>query len=260
MISPKKSLGQNFITNIGVLDRICKALDLQSDDQVLEIGPGPGALTRFLLPYTNSYSAIEIDDRCIPILDELKAEYPFFQPISGDILKISLDPYKKCTKIVGNLPYNISTPIMERIALELNPDVIVCMFAQGTAERYTASVGTKNYSSGTVFMQSFFRIDTICSVKKGSFYPPPKIHSKVLRFFPLNVDRYEIFHFTKFVQRLFSFRRKTLFNALKNSFGNHVARNIELNHKKDLSRRPEMIPMEEFFEIYSIYMSTKHDY
>jgi 16S rRNA (adenine1518-N6/adenine1519-N6)-dimethyltransferase len=253
MISPKKSLGQNFLTNISVLEKIKNSLSIEENDTILEIGPGPGALTSHLLPFATNYSSIEIDERCITSLNELKKKYPFFNPSYGDVLKVSLNNFKNCTKVVGNLPYNISTPIMERVALELNPKLVVCMFAEGTADRFTAKVGTKNYSSGSVFMQSFFDISSVCTVKRGSFYPPPKINSKVLLFKPLNVDKAETLLFTKFVQSLFSYRRKTLYNALKNTSDKDIAQKIKNDYCGSLDKRPGMSSMEEFKALYELF-------
>ncbi|MCK5847835.1 MAG: ribosomal RNA small subunit methyltransferase A [Caldisericia bacterium] len=253
MIRPKKSLGQNFLTNVAILEKIKNALELKENDTLLEIGPGPGSLTNYLLPFTSNYSSIEIDERFTTALGELKSKYPFFNPFYGDFLNVSLESFKECKKVVGNLPYNISTPIMERVALELNPEIVVCMFAEGTADRYTAQVGTDNYSSGSVFIQSFFDVKQVCTVKKGSFYPPPKINSKVLLFKPLTVNKKETLLFTKFVQRLFSFRRKTLYNALKNSTNQSIAKRIKDTYSGSLGRRPEMISKEEFQALYELF-------
>ncbi len=258
-MKPKKSLGQNFLHDINIVLKIQKALDLQSTDQLLEIGPGLGALTKHLLPSCKEYAAIEIDPRCIQELLFLEQEHAHFRIVQGDFLTINLEPWKNYTKVVGNLPYHIATPIMERIATELQPTKIVCMFAIGTADRYIATVGTPQYSSASIMMQSFFSMETVCTVKKGSFFPSPSIDSKVLSFTPKEVQIKKTLQFTKFVQKIFSYRRKTLYNAIKNSYSDRVASFIQSNCAILMQRRPEMCSMEDFQWVYQYYRETMYE-
>ncbi|MDD4028360.1 MAG: 16S rRNA (adenine(1518)-N(6)/adenine(1519)-N(6))-dimethyltransferase RsmA [Caldisericia bacterium] len=257
-MKPRKSLGQNFLHDIHTIGKIREALDLQPSDQLLEIGPGLGALTKHLLPNCRQYTAIEIDPRCVKELVPWEQEYPYFQIIEGDFLSILLEPWKNYTKVVGNLPYHIATPIMERVATQLQPNKIVCMFAIGTANRYIADVGTPHYSSASVMMQSFFSIETVCTVQKGSFFPPPSISSKVLSFIPKQVPVEKTLQFTKFVQKIFSYRRKTLYNAIKNSYSENVASHIQSSCTISMQRRPETCSIEEFHFLYQKYQGI-HD-
>jgi 16S rRNA (adenine1518-N6/adenine1519-N6)-dimethyltransferase len=253
MIDPKKSLGQNFLQDIHIIQKIKDALDIQPTDQLLEIGPGLGALTKVLLPESSHYVAIEIDSRCIEQLLPLQDQYPYFQPILGDFLSIDLTPWKKFTKVVGNLPYHIATPIMEKIATSLEPTKIVCMFASETADRFIANTASLHYSSASILMQSFFTMKEVCTVKKGSFFPPPKITSKVLSFEPKIVPVAPTLLFTKFVQKIFSYRRKTLYNAIKNSFSLQVAEYLQSHVDISMQKRPEVISREEYQQLFLWY-------
>ncbi len=257
MIDPKKSLGQNFLQDIHIIEKIKKALDIQPTDHLLEIGPGLGALTKVLLPEFKRYVAIEIDPRCIEQLFPLQEQYPYFQPILGDFLSIDLSPWKKFTKIVGNLPYHIATPIMEKIATSLKPTKIVCMFASGTADRFIANTASVHYSSASILMQSFFAMQEVCTVQKGSFFPPPKITSKVLSFKPKKVSVDSTLLFTKFVQKIFSYRRKTLYNAIKNSFSLQVAEYLQSHLDISMQKRPEVISKEEYQQLFLLYQELQ---
>ncbi len=259
MINPKKKWGQNFLHDSHVLNKIRDALQINTTDQVLEIGPGLGALTELLVPISTNYTAIEIDPRCVQELQKICIDYPHFHLVHHDFLKVPLEPWINTTKIVGNLPYNISTPIMKRIASYLQPNKIVCMFAKGTAERYTAKEGTRHFSSGTIFMQSFFDISVVCDVKKGSFFPPPKIDSQVLSFVPKkNIDKQKTFRFTEFVQKLFSYRKKTLLKAIRNAYGISVSECLVTQSNISLQKRPEELSMEQFHRLFDVYNEVCH--
>ncbi len=257
MIEPKKSLGQNFLHDSHIVQKIKNALDIQPTDQLLEIGPGLGALTKVLLPEFNRYVAIEVDPRCIEQLLPLQEQHSYFQPILGDFLSIDLSPWKRFTKVVGNLPYHIATPIMERIATCLEPKKIVCMFASGTADRFIADTASVHYSSASILMQSFFTMKEVCTVQRGSFFPPPKITSKVISFEPKNVPIASTLLFTKFVQKIFSYRRKTLYNAIKNSFSLQVAEYLQSHIDISMQKRPEVVSREEYQELFLRYQESQ---
>lgn len=209
----KKCFGQNFIQNPHILSQIVEALSLTPSDRILEVGPGPSYLTKRIIPHVVSYFAIEIDNQFHGILTSLEREYPNFHFVIDDFLKVPLRMFMSCNKFVGNLPYNISTPILYRIAVESKIETLVCMFAIGTAERFLASPGTSNYSSGTVLAQSFFNVEKIAHVPRSQFTPVPKIDSMILRFTRKNVSQTKMIEFNNWIQPLFSYRRKTILNS-----------------------------------------------
>jgi 16S rRNA (adenine1518-N6/adenine1519-N6)-dimethyltransferase len=209
----KKCFGQNFIQNPHILSQIVDALDLESADRVLEVGPGPSYLTKRIIPLVTSYFAIEIDHQFQPILESLEREYKNFHYVVDDFLKVPIRTFLACNKFVGNLPYNISTPILYRVAAETNVETLVCMFAIGTAERFLADPGSKNYSAGTILAKSFFDVEKILLVPRTQFNPMPKIDSVVLRFTRKKGNKQKIIDFNNWVQPLFSFRRKTILNS-----------------------------------------------
>jgi 16S rRNA (adenine1518-N6/adenine1519-N6)-dimethyltransferase len=216
MIVPNKELGQHFLTDENILNKIRVSLDLLSNDNLLEVGPGPAYLTRYLLPGINSLHAVEIDPRTKPILLPLAKQFPQLVLYFEDFLKMDLMPLKAINKACGNLPYQVAMPIIERISYELNPTLMVFMLAEGTALRLMSKPGQEEYSAASVFAQSFYEVSLVCKVSRNSFHPPPKIDSMVCCFKAKPIDRKRTKQFVAFARSLFSYRRKTLANALKN--------------------------------------------
>lgn len=210
----RKCFGQNFLKNPYILNQIKIALLLEKNDSVLEVGPGPSFLTRLLVPEVKQYFAVEIDKQFKTTLESIHQEYPHFTYIINDFLSISMEPFFDFSKFVGNLPYNISTPILYKIASETRIGTLVCMFAEGSADRFLAKPASKNYSAGSILVQSFFTVEKILFVSRSQFNPPPKIDSIVLRFKRKEGDQKETIAFNHWIQPLFSYRRKTITNAL----------------------------------------------
>lgn len=216
MLPYKKSLGQNFLLNNRVMEKIRDSLSLNKGDKLLEIGAGPGNLTLFLAPCVSKLYAVEIDESFREKLTKIEESFPNVEIIFGDFLKITLkEELLEITKATGNLPYNIGSPILERIAYETDIDLCVFMFASGTGNRFLAKEGSKDYSSLTVFTKSFFKVEKVLSVSRENFYPKPKVDSVVLKFTRLdNLDKDFLKEFNRFVINLFSYRRKTIQNSL----------------------------------------------
>ena len=213
----KKRFGQNFLQNPHILDQIVSALSLQITDRILEVGPGPSYLTRLIIPKVCSYYAIEIDHQFQPILKSLEKENKNFHYVIDDFLKTPIRTYQGCNKFVGNLPYNISSPILFKLAAESNVELLVCMFALGTAERFLAIPGSLHYSAGSIMAQSFFQVEKILDVSRTQFMPVPKVDSAVLRFTRKTGNQKNLISFNNWVQPLFSYRRKTIMNSLLQS-------------------------------------------
>jgi len=215
-VKPKKHLGQHFLRDLEIARRIAESLPLSDTRDVLEIGPGTGVLTQFLIQQDINLKAIELDGESVVYLHE---HFPALQVIEGDFLKINLKeifPDKFC--IIGNFPYNISSQIFFKM-LD-NRDVIPClvgMIQKEVAERMAARHGNKTYGILSVLMQAFYSIDYLFTVHEHVFDPPPKVKSAVIRLTrntttELGCDEKL---FKQVVKTAFNQRRKTMRNSLK---------------------------------------------
>ena len=219
-VQAKKHLGQHFLKDLNIAQRIVDGLSGHGGyDRVLEIGPGMGVLTQFLLPKTNFIThVIEIDTESVAYLEK---HYPDLAPriIAGDFLKFNPGEYfADKFAIIGNFPYNISSQIFFR-ALEIRDRIpeIVCMLQKEVAQRIASPPGNKDYGILSVLLQAFYDIDYLVSVPPGAFDPPPKVQSGVIRLRRNAVAALECDEkmFFRVVKTAFNQRRKTLRNALK---------------------------------------------
>ncbi len=226
----KKSLGQNFLTNEKVLDAIVDASGLKSDEIAIEIGPGIGALTEKLAEVAEKVYAFEIDSNLIPVLADTLQYYDNIEVINEDILKVDLDKFVeengltgKTIRVVANLPYYITTPIMLNL---INSDYpfqsLVLMMQKEVAERITAVPGHREYGSLTIAVQTKMsaRIDRIVGHK--SFIPQPKVDSAVAVLDRLPKDKMDIEDpefFNTMVRSSFAHKRKSLMNNMLNWLG-----------------------------------------
>jgi 16S rRNA (adenine1518-N6/adenine1519-N6)-dimethyltransferase len=260
MLKPRKSLGQNFLLNSGIAEKIKLALTPSKDDTLLEIGAGPGNLTSFLAPYVKKIYAVEIDERFKESLSSLREKFKNIEIVWDDFLKITInEDIKRVNKVYGNLPYNIGAPILERIAYETDIPICVFMFANGTAKRFLAKEGDRNYSSGTIFVKTFFEVEKVAYVSKGSFFPMPKVDSEVLKFTRLPGREKEFLkEFNKFTKKLFSFRRKTILNALSKTLDSkeEALRLLDIL-KIDHTLRVEMLSIDTLIELFRLTTTFK---
>lgn len=243
-IQAKKSLGQHFLTDKNIAQKIVQALKADSDHTVLEIGPGTGALTGFLLDERENFFAIEIDDESIAYLKKEYAEFDFVR--KGDILKTDFSLYSPPIAIIGNFPYYISSQIFFHILEYRNTiNEVVCMIQKEVAERIASPPGNKTYGILSVLLQSFYNLEYLFTVHENCFHPPPKVKSAVIRLtrnnrkeLPCDLKLYKMV-----IKQSFNQRRKTLRNSLKNICLN-LDKNIEIFNK-----RPEQLCVEEFIEL-----------
>ena len=223
----KKSLGQNFLTSEKVLDDIVDASQLQPGEIAIEIGPGIGALTEKLAQVAEKVFAFEIDQNLMPVLADTLSDYDNIEVFNDDILDVDLDQFVKdhgiegkTIKVVANLPYYITTPIMLNLINSDYPfQALVLMMQKEVAERITANPGHRQYGSLTIAVQTLMetRIDRI--VGKNSFIPRPKVDSAVVV-----LERLEHAHegiddpkfFNKVIRSSFAQKRKSLMNNLLN--------------------------------------------
>src|SRR5262245_28203199 len=218
---PKKSRGQNFLIHERVIESILRLLDLDADDQVVEIGPGLGFLTRRLLEQAGQVWAVEIDDTLVERLQRNSwASSPSFHLVHADILALPLNemlPSGKL-KLAGNLPYSISTQVLFRIFdWRACFSSLVLMLQKEVADRIAAAPGTKDYGTLSVWSQVNGRVTEKVSVSPEAFFPRPKVHSTVLKIDlfekPLIVGTDEMV-LRSLLRAVFGQRRKTLSNNL----------------------------------------------
>ena len=216
---PKRSLGQNFLRDRSVIERIVAALDLTPEDNVIEIGPGQGALTQLLLKAGTQVTAIEFDRDLAPALRQRFASTDKLTVIEGDALDVQFkDLSFPNTKLVANLPYNISTPILQRLIEQRSGfSRLVLMFQKEVAERITATPGGKERGFLSVLAQNAFDIEYLFDVPRTAFYPVPKVWSAVIRLRPKPVLPNEA-RFREMISLGFMQRRKTLVNNLSKHY------------------------------------------
>lgn len=224
-LRPKKSLGQHFLEDHGIIDKIITLIQLNKNDVVVEIGPGTGALTIPVLPYVYHLIAIEKDQLLINLLrKKLSAEEgEKITLISGDALKIDFkeisNDFKQKIRIIGNIPYNISSPLLERLILyRAYIKSAILMFQHEFALRLITPPGQRKCSALTIISQYYAEISPIIKIKRDAFYPIPKVDSMVLKMDferPYKFQAKDEMIFRKIVKSAFLFRRKTILNSLE---------------------------------------------
>jgi 16S rRNA (adenine1518-N6/adenine1519-N6)-dimethyltransferase len=216
--APRKRFGQNFLVDRHYIDRIITAIDPRPDDNIVEIGPGLGALTRPLLQRVGRLAVIEIDrDLAGRLRDEFAADRLIVHDV--DALTFDFATLESGLRIVGNLPYNISSPMLFHLAqFETSVRDITVMLQREVVQRMAAAPSTPDYGRLSVMLQTRFRIERLFIVPPGAFRPSPKVDSAVARLTPLNAARPQIDDeglLARIVAAAFGQRRKTLRNALR---------------------------------------------
>lgn len=267
-INTKKSLGQNFLTDINILKNIVAAGDVQKTDNVVEIGPGIGALTEQLARAAKQVVAFEIDDRLIPVLDHTMAPYDNVTIVHNDILKVDLekefakqfDDVTAPLKLVANLPYYITTPILMQVLQSgIHFDNIVVMMQKEVADRLSAEPGTKDYGSLTLAVQYRMNAKLAFTVSRTAFVPNPNVDSAIISLTPREPlaiqprDEKRLFELFKIG---FVMRRKTLWNNLTTAFGKGEAMQAKLTAALaaidlDPRTRAEKLSLERFVELHN---------
>jgi 16S rRNA (adenine1518-N6/adenine1519-N6)-dimethyltransferase len=221
---PKKALGQNFLVHSESADKIAAWAGAQEGDAVLEIGPGLGALTDALGRLGCSVVAIEQDRDLVAWLTKRWPDAAWLKLVHGDALKLDARPFKKpLTKlrVVANLPYSISTPILERLLAQMDCfSDMVLLLQEEVVDRITAKAGTHDYGRLTIWIQTLCETERGPRITRGSFHPEPDVESRLVRLTPRNeplVPTAELPDFLKTVGFLFQHRRKTVRNALRDA-------------------------------------------
>lgn len=244
-VKAKKFLGQHFLTDENIARRIVESLSPDSH-HVLEIGPGMGVLTKYLITRENTdFRVVEIDRESVAYLHD---HYPTLAVIEGDFLKIDLNTlFQERYSIIGNFPYNISSQILFKVFDNRNrvPEV-VGMFQKEVAERVAAGPGSKTYGILSVLLSAFYNIEYLFTVNENVFNPPPKVKSAVIRLVRNDIQALGCDEnlFVKVVKAGFNQRRKTLRNALR-----QVGLPLDGISEDLLSKRAEQLPVGDFISI-----------
>ena len=257
LLKPKKSLGQNFLIDKNIINKIVNASKINSSDEILEVGPGTGNLTELVVSQKpKKIYLIEKDENLANALEKKYLER--VNIIKKDILRIPYEFYSgKKFLILGNLPYNISTKILSDWCLnkKLNVSRMILMFQKEVAERILADVNSKEYSRITILSKWKFDVKKVTDVKANSFFPKPKVQSKVLEFVPKK-KFHEIKdpkNLEKITKVFFSQRRKMIKKPI-----NILFKNFKFDYKKFNMRpsdRPQNINVDKYLQIVSEYES-----
>ncbi|ENI5464391.1 16S rRNA (adenine(1518)-N(6)/adenine(1519)-N(6))-dimethyltransferase RsmA [Staphylococcus pseudintermedius] len=263
----KKSLGQNFLIDVNIINRIIDASGIDHMTGVIEIGPGMGSLTEQLAKNAQHILAFEIDQRLIPVLDDTLSPYNNVTVINEDILKANVaeaiqQHLSHCEKImvVANLPYYITTPILlTLLEQDLNIDGYVVMMQKEVGERLNAQVGTKAYGSLSIVAQYYTETSRVLTVPKTVFMPPPNVDSIVVKLMKrespiVDVDNPNAFF--KMTKGAFSQRRKTIYNNYQNLFENGKEQKetiMQWLERADIDpkRRGETLSIQEYARLYA---------
>lgn len=244
MFQTKKSLGQNFLQDKNISRKIVNSANPQRTDIFLEIGPGEGALTQFLLPQVSKYLAVEIDSRLIPILTEKFLNHENFKIVNSDFLDFDLDQMPANLRVIGNLPYNATSPIIFK-CLENYAKIqdLTIMVQKEVADRLSANYGSKTYGILSVFLSVFGEVKKLFNVPPTVFIPKPKVDSAVVQIkFKNDFELVNKEFFFKVVKSAFGKRRKIISNSLA-----EIAQDLNSEIPTDFAKlRPEQIKPEEF--------------
>lgn len=262
-ITANKNLGQNFLIDESVIIDACDSANINKEDLVIEIGPGLGTLTKYILERAGKVICVELDDRMIDILKERFFLYENFEIINEDILKVDLHKLIKeekngnikNVKIVANLPYYITTPIIMKLLEErLDLQSITVMVQKEVAERLIAVPGEKFTGAITYSVYYYADSENVRIVDKSSFIPEPSVESEVINLkirenSPVNVNNEELFF--KLIKIAFMQRRKTLVNSLSNSGFIEKNKIIEILKKLNINEniRAEKLSIQDFANI-----------
>lgn len=256
-IVAKKRFGQHFLTDQHLVQKMIDFLEPKPENTLIEIGPGPGVLTQAILSRAPKLYAIEIDHQMCEHLQE-KFSKEQLQLLNQDVLTVELEslPLEKPFRVVGNLPYNISTPLIFKLlnAISCIHDMLF-MLQKEVVDRLAANPGTKDFGRLSVMVQYFCEIKSLWTVKPGSFSPPPKVNSAVVylrpRAFPLQCV--DIKMLEAVVKQAFSQRRKTILNSMKGMADASVLEAVNI----DLKSRAETLSVEDFVRLTNFLVEEK---
>jgi len=259
----RKRFGQNFLHDQGIIERIVRSVNAQASDNIVEIGPGQGAITAPLLQACSRLNVIEIDRDLIPILLAQFAKYPDFNIHQQDVLTFDFKTLINETplRVIGNLPYNISTPLIFHL-LEYTNSIrdMHFMLQKEVVQRLAADVGDKHYGRLTIMVQYYCAVEHLFAVPPECFNPQPKVDSAIVRLIPhasIPFVAKDFKGFAALVNASFGQRRKTLRNTLKNLMPAEQLARLHDELGIDPTLRPEKISIQQFVTLSNfIYDNT----
>lgn len=262
----QKKFGQNFLINTGILEDIIEAAEISKDDFVLEIGPGIGTMTQYLCESAREVIAVEIDKNLIPILKDTLSEYDNVEVLNEDILKVDIKALAeernqgKPIKVVANLPYYITTPIIMGLFESHVPiDSITIMVQKEVADRMQEGPGSKEYGALSLAVQYYAHPEIVVNVPPSCFMPQPKVGSAVIRLTrheqsPVEVENEKLMF--QIIRASFNQRRKTLANGLNNFPGLNLSKELIQQCIEELgvpvTVRGEALSLEQFAKLSNI--------
>lgn len=264
-VKPKKSLGQHFLTDMGIAGRIADTVDVCPDIPILEVGPGTGVLTQFLMKKERELWVVELDGESVDYLLEHFRELPPQDILAADFLKMNLDEIFGGRQFVltGNYPYNISSQIFFKV-VDNRPLIPCCtgMIQKEVAERLAAKPGNKSYGVLSVFIQAWYDVEYLFTVHENVFNPPPKVKSAVICMKrngreSLGCDERL---FRRIVKTVFTMRRKMIRNGLKQVLNGMVDSQVASEFLADsfFNNRPEQVSIEEFISLTNRISALPH--
>lgn len=251
----KKSLGQNFLIDNNIREKIVSSASIEDNSLIIEVGPGNGSITKLLVKLGVEVIAFEIDTRLKDELDKINSDnltviYDDFLSVD---LKQVLSKYKgKKLHLIANLPYYITTPIISKVINETDVSEMIIMVQKEVGDRFKSMPGSKDYNSLSVYLQYYFDIEKVCLVSKSCFVPKPNVDSIVVKFTRkkelLELKDKELFF--KFVRDAFKQKRKNLRNNLKEYDLEKVEESLN-KIGKDLTYRAEQLSLEDFVSVFN---------
>ena len=257
---PKKSLGQSFLRDNRIIEKIIDSCQFGRHDTVLEIGPGHGELTGKILEHSGRVIVVEIDSGLCEALDKNLGSSENLEIINRDILKFDINKYfKSCSgkiRVIGNIPYYITTPIIEHLFVYLGKIEDIFLTVQKEfARRIVSSPGSREYGSFSCFTQYHTDPRLLFYIKKGSFHPSPKVDSAFLRLKVRNKPAVEVLDevlLFKIIRRAFNQRRKKITNSLKGIVTPQALESFFLRYGLDREVRPERLSLQDFANLANL--------
>jgi len=261
-----KNLGQNFLIDENILKKIIDAAELDENSTVIEIGPGIGTLTQEMAKRCKKVIAVEIDKNLIPILEETLGNFDNIKIIHADALKVDFNKIieeenLENVKVVANLPYYVTTPIIAKLLNErVKISSMIIMIQKEVADRILAKPNTDEYGTLSLLCQYHCDIKKICKVSPNCFVPPPRVESMVIRLDIRDQKRVDILDedlFFNIIKSAFNMRRKTLSNSLKSIANEDILLKALEESNIDPKRRGETLSIEEFANLSNTLFKLK---
>jgi 16S rRNA (adenine1518-N6/adenine1519-N6)-dimethyltransferase len=258
-IKPKARFGQHFLMEKKYAARIVEALEPETGESIVEIGSGKGVLTDILLQKGCQVTAIELDKRLINLLNNKYRNRPSIKILPYDFLKINPSQIPNNSKILGNIPYNITSQILDKLFKFRQMITLAVLTVQAeVAANLSASSGDKGYGKSTVLLWAGFDIESLFTIPRSAFSPPPQVTSKVVRIRPANREIEDIESFRQFIRNCFCQKTKTLANSMQMGFDLPKERCEYLIQKAELDKKIRLtaVSCNDYLNLYRIWQET----